>query len=478
LRRGSVPAYGDRRRTRSASPANVSETTVASVQAALHRKQLQVHELKSRLTLTTAKVKDHQKTGQAKEDLLASTLQQLEREKNQVDAVKLRLEEATRQKVALKERLEASKADYASLEQSKDQLQKEVLSLVQEKSVLNETHQRVLHQLQTCRLQVERLEASNHSLSKEAKERLNLISQLEKVGSSLRDQLSSTQSDLSSAKLRLEKLELRPAVISDEADHGEDQEKYAYFKQREDDLTSQLEKSQLSLKSQSLKAEEVVKKLTDERLKLNLELNEEKSAAQGLKDQLAGHERQLAQLEAEKKSLEEQLKASEATRDSLEVDVRKGSSLREELDNQLTSLTLQKDALDDEVAHLKTEADELKHHLDRMSATNVILNKEKNELLIRGEQVFKDFERLQRQLSTVTHEKSKISAEYDDLQHDLKDSDELVTQLKAEREELTSSKDSLGKEMKTLKRLMDEEIAQAEHEKLRLEEERDDLKET
>ena len=119
MRRGSVPAYGDRRRTRSASPANVSETTVASVQAALHRKQLQVHELKSRLTLTTAKVKDHQKTGQAKEDLLASTLQQLEREKNQVDAVKLRLEEATRQKVALKERLDASKADYASLEQSR-----------------------------------------------------------------------------------------------------------------------------------------------------------------------------------------------------------------------------------------------------------------------------------------------------------------------------------------------------------------------
>ena len=76
----------DRRRTRSASPA-VNDTSSAGavglVQASLHKRTLQLHDLKTRLASYSAKIDAHQKAARAKDDLLDATTKQLDKEKSE-----------------------------------------------------------------------------------------------------------------------------------------------------------------------------------------------------------------------------------------------------------------------------------------------------------------------------------------------------------------------------------------------------------
>lgn len=473
-RRASFP---NRRRTRSASPI-VGDRTVASVQATLHKKQLQVHELRSRVANYAGKMKDLQKAARSKDDFLDNIVHELEKEKSESDGLKIKLEEATRQLVSLKERVEVSNADNSSMQRSREKIQTDLTSIIKEKSILEETHNRIVQELKTARSDVERLESTNKILTKESKERLNLISQLENVASSLREELILTKEELKKTNASYQKSETtKTEVVYVDSDA---EERFISIKKREEELeaaVAQLEKAQSVLKANNTRLDETVKKLTEERLKLTLEVNELKTNCSSIKDQVAAQDRKLVQAHSEKNTLEEQLKTNESTREILEADLRKAANQREELDNQLTSLTLQKDALCDEVVHLRAEADELKNHLDRISLMNASMNKDKTELSIRGESMIKELERLQRQVSSLTNEKSRLMAEYDDIQHDLNDAESEAGKLKLTNEELEAQIESLSKELKLSKLAMNEEIARAELEKSNLEEERDNIKE-
>ena len=89
-RRSSEPLKGDRRRTRSASPAS-TDTALASVQAALHKKKFQVYELKSKLSTYGTKLSEFQKATNAKDDLLRKFQKQLDKEKEAVDMLKIQV---------------------------------------------------------------------------------------------------------------------------------------------------------------------------------------------------------------------------------------------------------------------------------------------------------------------------------------------------------------------------------------------------
>ena len=104
-RRLSEPIKSERRRTRSASPA-MSESTLTSVQAAFHKKQAQVHDLKTRLYNYSAKMIEYQKTNNAKDDLLKRIQDQLDFEKNQVDSMKIKMEDVISEKKLLQDKFE------------------------------------------------------------------------------------------------------------------------------------------------------------------------------------------------------------------------------------------------------------------------------------------------------------------------------------------------------------------------------------
>lgn len=475
---------GERRRTRSASP-SVTDMTVATVQTSLHKKQLQIHELTNRLSMSSIKMKEYQRVAHDKAESLATTTKLLEKAQSLNDELKLRLDEVSRERSSVVERLDTFNSKTVALEKTREELQHELTAAAKEKSMLKDTHSRIIHDLKMARADIDRLEATNKTLSKENKDRMNLISQLEKVGSSLREELMTTKEDL---RTNLQKVESLKRVTEQTSGHdksvvasnAEVEDQYYKSLKREDELEemiAQLNKSQNSVKAINQRLEDTVKKLTEEKLKLNMEVNESRSQCQSFKDQLNIQERKLCQVESELKTLEELLAANQTTREALETDLRKAGQHREDLDNLLTSLTLQKDSLHDEVIHLRAEAEELRNHLEQISGSNAILNKEKNELSVRNETMTKELERFQRQICQLKTEKSNLVAEYDDLQHDLNDSESEVTTLNAKNADLETVKEKLTNEIKSLKQMLEMELARADAEKAQVEEERDSSKE-
>ena len=116
----------------------------------------------------------------------------------------------------------------------------------------------------------------------------------------------------------------------------------------------------------------------------------------------------MLQSESDKTNLNEQLKANENIRDTLEAEVKTTTSKSEELNNQLTKLALEKESFQDELFHMRTEVEELRGHLERVSNLNATMNKDKNELTVKGDSMVKDVDRLQRQLSSALSEKAKL----------------------------------------------------------------------
>ena len=136
-----------------------------------------------------------------------------------------------------------------------------------------------------------------------------------------------------------------------------------------------------------------------------------------------------------------------------------------------------KDALQDEVTHVQLEMQELQIQLEKISSQNAILNRDKNQLLIRFESLTKDIEKLERQVNNLRSDKSQLTNQIDDLNHDLNEADSETKKWKNNNDELKIQKENLSKQMKALKDSLEEEIARAELEKVHLEEERLELQE-
>jgi chromosome segregation ATPase len=221
------------------------------------KRQLQLHELKTRIASYSAKIDAHQRAARAKDDLLEASLKQLEKEKLEVDSMKLKLDEAIREKSSVKERLESLANEKIYSERKFDKLQEDLVFVEKEKSILNESKSRANQELKTIKAENDRLESTNKHLSKENKERINLISQLETVGSSLREQLIITKEEL---KIVTQKFDNYKAAASEpiKAEAGGNSkvefdldERLLASKKREDQLETNiitLEKNQVTLK--------------------------------------------------------------------------------------------------------------------------------------------------------------------------------------------------------------------------------------
>ena len=480
-RRSSEPLKGDRRRTRSASPAS-TDTALASVQAALHKKKFQVYELKSKLSTYGTKLSEFQKATNAKDDLLRKFQKQLDKEKEAVDMLKIQVHDTKNDHQILQEKYESMQVEKEKCQRSKHEVQEDILVLSKEKSILTETHQRIMTELKTTKCEVERLAQVNKSLTKENKERLNLISQLEQVGSCQRQELIKTKDEINQlqAKLKSNKGENLHRIIP-----ADNEEKKVFDvitaskSTREKDLeetVEQLEKSQKELKISCQRLENSIQIMTEEKLQLNLQITEQKTTLQKSTDQLDSAESRCRQVSAEKSTLQQQYQNLEQKSDKLEMELRKAVMTKDDLENQFTSLTLQKDALEDEINHKRIEVDDINAHLEEVSALNSALNRDNNELAIKQDTLVKNVDALERQVKALMTDKANCYQEMDDMQHNLQDLEVDHDKLQKTKDELSGEKEALTKQMKLLRRNLEDEIARAELEKSQLEEEKDDIK--
>ena len=312
------------RRARSASPAAaVVESTLAAVQAALNRRQLQVHEL--RCKLTSAEENAERLTGdlKAKDAELEAAGKKLDAFLAETAAVRLRLDESKRETAALQEKLDSAQGECSSSARSAASLQQEVRSLGEEKRSLAESLARADQDKQDCSRRLAAAEKALKKLEKEAREKNTLIGKLESVGSALREELLLTQEQLEHARRDLESTQREKSDTVDSASALEartaTKEVEVYrLRTEEKRLKEALARADVAKDRAAklcLEYEDSLAEAAEEKIALRLELAEKDGSIDGLREEVAALEDVVARERSSKAKLEGLLKENEDMRE-------------------------------------------------------------------------------------------------------------------------------------------------------------------
>ena len=310
------------RRTRSASPAMV-ESTLAAVQAALNRRQLQVHELRSKLA-SAEEIADRL-TGEmrAKDGELEASGKKLDSFLAETAAVRLQLDESKRETTALREKLDVSQSEQLSSARSAKNLQQEIRSLAEEKKSMSEALVRTDREMQNCKSRVEASEKIFKKMEKEMREKTTLIGKLESVGSALREELLQTQDHLEQARRDLELTRREKTDTVDSANVLEartaTKEAEVYRLRTEEkrlkEALARADASKDRAAKMCLEYEDSLAEAEEERVTLKLELAEKDGSIDGLKQEVVCLEEVVARERSSKAKLEGLLKENEDVRE-------------------------------------------------------------------------------------------------------------------------------------------------------------------
>ena len=310
------------RRTRSASPAMV-ESTLAAVQAALNRRQLQVHEMRSRLA--SAEETADRLTGElkAKDGELEAAGKKLDSFLTETAAVRLQLDESKRETTALREKLDSSQSEQLSSVRSAKNLQQEIRSLGEEKKSMSEALVRTDREMQNCKSRVEATEKVFKKMEREMREKNTLIGKLESVGSALREELLQTQDHLEQARRDLELMRRDKTDTVDSANVLEartaTKEVEVYRLRTEEkrvkETLARADASRDRAAKMCLEYEDCLAEAGEEKVALKVELAEKDGSIDGLKQDVAALEEVVARERSSKAKLEGLLKENEDVRE-------------------------------------------------------------------------------------------------------------------------------------------------------------------
>ena len=310
------------RRARSASPAMV-ESTLAAVQAALNRRQLQVHELRSKLASAEETADRLTAELQAKDGELEVAGKKLDSFLTETDAVRLQLDESKREATALREKLDSCQSEQMASAQSAKNLQQEVRSLVEEKKSMSELLVRNDREVQNCKSRVEASEKAFKKMEREMREKNTLIGKLESVGSALREELLQTQDELEQARRDLEMVRREKTDTVDSANVLEartaTKEAEVYRLRTEEkrlrEALARADASKDRAAKMCLEYEDSLAEAGEEKVALKVELAEKEGSIDGLRQEVASLEEVVARERSSKAKLEGLLKENEDVRE-------------------------------------------------------------------------------------------------------------------------------------------------------------------
>ena len=334
------------RRTRSASPAMI-ESTVAAVQSVLNQRQVEKHDLQGRLDSLRDKfelVKKSEGRWETRTKLLDSELTTTKEELNTIrkefNETKEDLEETIRKLAqtrkekeklfqkwkTLKDETDSSLSTFKDIQRQNVKLEKKTENLSSENS---------------------RLEERMSDLVNDAKESGILISQLERVGSSLREEAGELRERLAAVERDQERLERerteKETIITEE-------------KLNSTTISSQITKME---RQEKILVEKVLlHEETETMLKTEISLSQ--GTISGLREEILVYETRLLRLEKELEEMKQMNVEHGTVQEILEGELRTVKGEKTRLENQLTSLNLRKDAMEDRNTNLQEEIRQLK----------------------------------------------------------------------------------------------------------------------
>ncbi|XP_059488079.1 rootletin [Neocloeon triangulifer] len=432
------------------SPA-FAESTISAVQAALHKHQLQAHELHNKLKTTQDQLmlfrrqcEASDENGQALENHVVDLTSQL-------DSTKALANQLTQEKDSLQKTLENLRADKNKLERNLIELKGKMDSLSSDfekaqksNAKLQKWAERLENDKMIMRDDIERMNRDS-----EIRES-NLKAEVERCGR-LREDLINTREELN--KLYLAKDVLEQQKMDSESDISLlEKSKSALEMELEQALLERSDAHETLVKLDNINKSHVqdkarqqddIKRLLDENNNLKNQCSDHQNDIEALRKELLQAEQNRLDLESEKISLLEKIKYGDMDREKIHIELTQVSRERTELTKQIPILARQKEELNEEVQRIKQRLEQAIETNARLNREMNILVKDKEETQVMLEATEKELQRLHEQHAALRSEKEALEAVLFDTQSSLEASEVRVVTLEKELQALLVTQESL-----------------------------------
>lgn len=428
---------GVRRRARSASPAMV-DSTVTAVQSVLHRRQVEVHDMQARLGSIKEKLQQVTKSESKWENKCREVEKELQTSRDQLATLKSEVTEKSEEVEDLQRKLTVTR-------QEKEEHQAKLNQLSAELQTTAETNQEAERRRTQLQKRVDTLASENRKLEQqlvEAKEELQerglLISQLERVGSNLREESIQLRERLSAVEREQERLEREKneteTVITEE-------------KHQTTEVINKVRK--LEIEERVLQDRIQDKDAVEAKLKADLAVSEILVA--GLREEIVEAENRILELESDLASANQASQQRDETVQRLEDELRTSKQERTRLQNQVSSLNLSKDTTADRIGNLTQEINTLKVHQEEYMYASASLNQRKEQLEERLDQREREMLDLKDQLERMEHELERTVDQGEEVRLQLEEEEERTIDLLHENKEKNSLIEQLNNQVCTSK---------------------------
>ena len=342
----SRPASSARRRTRSLSP-DLVESTVAAVQSVLNRNQVEAHALNARLTSLQEKL-DLATAGEARWQAKSNELDlQLTAANQQLERLRLQDTDSRTEVDSLASKLKTMKREHDESLAKLVRMKQDLDAALQVNKDYAITTSKLERKASKLGADNGRLEERVGKLMNELKEAGLLISQLERVGSSLREESVELRQRLSAVERDQDRLERErtdtETIITEE-------------KLQSSTVVSKL--TRLEREEKVLRETILTLEATENKLKSEISMSE--VAVAGLREQLAEADARIQTLESQVSQDKLAAQQREDIVSNLELEVRALKVEGAKLENEVTNLNLRRDAVQDQNSNLQEELKILK----------------------------------------------------------------------------------------------------------------------
>nr|XP_049693246.1 rootletin isoform X1 [Helicoverpa armigera] len=420
-----------------------AESTISAVQAALHKYQIQIHELQVKLQNSREQLATCRKHGEAAEINVASLESKVQDLQGKLDQANADVHQMLQEKESMQKTVEALRSDKNNLERNRVEINAMVESLTSDYEKLQKINSRLEKTIEALESEKRNLNDEVDHLHREASSREAVLRAEEERSSRLRSELVSTREELNKTALARDLLDQQKiegdSILSQMEKHRSDLEieLERTLMERSDlqDLVEKLEAAVRNLESDKKKLHEDVKHLEDEKSNLSSQSSEQQGDLNSLRKELLAAEQTRMELEADKASLCEKIKFLEGERDKVELELRQVMRERGELSSQLTAMVRKKDTLNEEIIRLQQRLEQANETIGRINRAleDHVKDGEEKQILI--DSLEKDKHHLQEQLAGVRSEKDALEAVLFDTANMLEDTDNKRAKLEHELQE-------------------------------------------
>ncbi|XP_073992313.1 ciliary rootlet coiled-coil, rootletin isoform X3 [Rhodnius prolixus] len=454
-----LPPRSPKRIQRTPTSPMFVESTISAVQAALHKNQLQIHDLQVKLASCKEQCSTWRKQAETCEESHKTLEIRLAEVTAQLDTTKALVTQFTQEKDMLLKSLDSARAEKNALDKNRIEMNAMLDSIntdYEKEKKLTGKLQKIVDTLED---EKSYLLGEIEQLKKEAGIReMNLQGEEDRC-SRLKEEILTLREELNKAYLAKDLLEQQKSETDSllsqiDKTRGDIELELEQVLLEKSDMHESLAKAEslaAALEAEKKKLQEEMKKILEERTALQNQVADQNSDLASLRKEILQAEQMRLDLDSEKVSLHEKCKFLEMEKEKVELELGQVARERSELSNQLAVAARKRETLGEEVSRIKQrleQANETNARINR-SLEDLVKDAENKQVLLEGHE--KEIQRLQEQIASMRADKEALEATLFDCQTNVENLDTKRNQLERDQQELLVYQESLKGEISKLK---------------------------